>query len=472
MTTLIGGTGNDTLVGGSGNDHIFGEAGNDILYGLGGNDLLYGGLGNDILSGGTGTDRMIGGAGNDTYYVDNVLDHATEVSSAHGYDTVYSTVTWALGSYLEKLVLTGTAAINGYGNSLANSITGNSANNILNGNDGSDSLNGLGGNDTLNGGTGIDTMVGGAGNDTYFVDNAADVVTETNIIVDYDTVYSTVSRALGSYQERLILQGTAVTGIGNTLNNALYGNTGSNSLSGDAGNDLLSGGSGNDTLNGGTGNDTMYGGAGNDIYVIDNLADVVTETSAADGYDTVNANASRLLGNYQERLNLLGTIGWGGYGNTLNNALYGNSGSNYLYGNTGNDLLSGGNGNDILNGGYGNDTLYGGIGADRYLFNTPLNTAYNKDTLMDFSWSQGDKFNLDNDIFTKLVYTGTLLTTQFKANATGTAADSNDYILYSTTSKTLYYDADGSGAGAKVAFATLAGTSQTNLLNTDFTVVA
>ena len=48
----------------------------------------------------------------------------------------------------------------------------------LTGGAGNDTLNGLGGNDTLNGGAGADTMVGGAGNDIYFVDNAADVVTE------------------------------------------------------------------------------------------------------------------------------------------------------------------------------------------------------------------------------------------------------------------------------------------------------
>ena len=34
------------------------------------------------------------------------------------------------------------------------------------------------GNDALNGGAGADTMAGGTGNDTYFVDNAADMVTE------------------------------------------------------------------------------------------------------------------------------------------------------------------------------------------------------------------------------------------------------------------------------------------------------
>ena len=43
-----------------------------------------------------------------------------------------------LGQYIENLTLTGTASINGTGNSLANTITGNSANNVLSGGGGSD----------------------------------------------------------------------------------------------------------------------------------------------------------------------------------------------------------------------------------------------------------------------------------------------------------------------------------------------
>ncbi len=57
-------------------------------------------------------------------------------------------------------MLTGTAAINGTGNTLANLlVTGNGAANVLTGNAGNDRLDGSGGGDTLEGGTG--------GNDTY-----------------------------------------------------------------------------------------------------------------------------------------------------------------------------------------------------------------------------------------------------------------------------------------------------------------
>ena len=84
--------------------------------------------------GGSGNDNMYGGAGNDTYYVDNTLDTVNESSAADGgYDTVRSTITYTLGNYQERLYLDGTAAINGYGNALDNSITGNGANNSLSG---------------------------------------------------------------------------------------------------------------------------------------------------------------------------------------------------------------------------------------------------------------------------------------------------------------------------------------------------
>lgn len=68
---------------------------------------------------------------------------------------------------------------------------------------------------------------------------------------------SSVSQDLAANVENLRLTGTsALTGIGNELNNVLTGNGGANTLDGGAGDDLLSGGLGNDMLKGGTGNDT------------------------------------------------------------------------------------------------------------------------------------------------------------------------------------------------------------------------
>ena len=68
---------------------------------------------------------MAGGAGNDIYVVDNVADVVTEAASA-GTDRIDSSVTFTLGANVENLTLTGTAAINGTGNTLNNVLTGNS----------------------------------------------------------------------------------------------------------------------------------------------------------------------------------------------------------------------------------------------------------------------------------------------------------------------------------------------------------
>jgi hypothetical protein len=53
------------------------------------------------------------------------------------------------------------------------------------------------------------------------------------------------------------------------------------------------------------------------------------------------------------------------------------------------------------------------------------------------------------------VSVGVLSSANCRANTTGTASDTNDYVLYETDTGKLFFDADGSGAGAKVLIATL-----------------
>ncbi len=577
--TLLGGNGNDTLLGGSENDNLLGGSGNDSLLGETGNDTLDAGDGDDTLNGGNGgeEDAMLGGLGNDTYFVDNSRDRILE-NANEGIDTVNSSVTYALTGNIENLVLTGTAAINATGNLLKNILTGNSAANVLTGDLGDDSyfvdvndtvvendsagvdtinasisistmitynlaanvenlnltltksanaawvsvnatgignalnnilsitsatgvaaidLKGLAGNDTyiisdgftqvveevnagidtvnssisytltanvenllltgsspingtgntsnntlignsgnnsLDGGAGVDTLIGGTGNDMYIVDNSADVVTETSTLVtEIDTVNSSVSYTLGANIENLTLTGTAaINGTGNSLNNLLKGNTANNSLSG---------AHGNDTLDGGAGIDTLVGGAGNDTYTVDNSADVVTETSiVATEIDTVNSYVSYTLGANVEKLTLTGTTAINGTGNSSNNTLTGNTAAN---------SLSGGTGNDTLIGRAGADTLTGGTGADIF----KLTDILSFDSITDFSVVD-DTIHLDKAQFSKLLNTGaTLTSTEFKIG--NAALDSDDYLLYNSSTGVLSYDADGNGAGIAVKIATL-----------------
>jgi serralysin len=170
---LRGGDGNDYIWGADGNDTLYGENGNDTLSGGDGNDYLWSGNGNDYLSGdsgddsmygGTGNDSMYGGAGNDLYIVDSVGDVVIEYTD-QGIDTVYSSVSYTLGDYIENLIFTGSSTTTATGNSLDNEITGNSGINVLSGGAGNDTLRGEGDNDNLDGGEGNDLLIGGSGYD-------------------------------------------------------------------------------------------------------------------------------------------------------------------------------------------------------------------------------------------------------------------------------------------------------------------
>jgi Ca2+-binding RTX toxin-like protein len=328
---------------------------------------------------------------------------------------------------------------------------------MLTGGAGNDTLVGNGGNDVLIGGTGVDTSYGGAGDDYHFVDNAADVVVEAAGEGTNDRVFASVSYTLAAGTEVEMLTtdwhiGTdAINLTGNEIANAIYGNEGANMLSGGGGNDTLVGNGGNDVLIGGTGIDTSYGGAGDDYYFVDNAADVVIET-AGQGSDRVFASASYTLAAGAE-VEML-TTDWHAGTDAIN--LTGNEIANTLYGNEG---------ANILNGGGGSDTLVGNGGADSFAFTTALG-ANNVDTIFDFA-SGTDKIALDDAVFTAIGGLGTLNPNAFFA---GTAAhDADDRIIYDQATGSLYYDADGNGAGAAILFATLA--NHQAVAASDFTVI-
>jgi Ca2+-binding RTX toxin-like protein len=224
-----------------------------------------------------------------------------------GLDLVKSSVSFTLGAGLEQLVLTGTGAINGTGNSLDNLITGNGLANILAGGGGNDQLNGGAGNDTLNGGeghdilnggTGRDTMAGGLGDDSYQVERGDDVTTEA-AGEGIDTVLASVSHVLKANIEHLVLTGSGdASGTGNSLDNLIEGNSGDNYLKGMEGDDLLDGGAGRDTLAGGLGANIYRFDAMLDFAGLDAAGcDIITQFDQADGdrIDLSGLDANSLL---------------------------------------------------------------------------------------------------------------------------------------------------------------------------------
>jgi Ca2+-binding RTX toxin-like protein len=105
-------------------------------------------------------------------------------------------------------------------------------------------------------------------------------------------------------------------------------------------------------------------------------------------------------------------------------------------------------------------------GNDIFMFNTAL--AGNIDAITDFNVAN-DKIRLENAIFTAIAGTGVLTAAQFVANASGTALDASDRVIYETDTGRLIYGANGNTAGGAVQFATLdAGLA---LTNADFFIV-
>ena len=171
-----------------------------------------------------------------------------------------------LSANVETLVLQGSADLQGYGNSLSNTIYGNTGNNILDGD------------------AGADTMPAGPATIPTSSTMPATLAIE-NAGEGNDTVFSTAHLGLSANVETLVLQGSAdLQGDGNSLANTLYGNTGNN------------------LLNGGAGADTMIGGAGNDItssttrrVVVENAnegTDAVFSASTTTGSERGDAGAA------------------------------------------------------------------------------------------------------------------------------------------------------------------------------------
>lgn len=228
-----------------------------------------------------------------------------------------------------------------------------------------------------------------------------------------------------------------------------------NALGGAAG-DRLTGNSAANILDGGRGSDILRGGTGNDTYRVDRTTDQAIE-NAGGGTDAIRSTVSFTLGTNIESLVLLGSA-LRGTGNGIANGLFGNDAGN---------TLSGLAGNDRVYGRGGDDDLSGGTGADRFYFDTALSASTNIDDILDFS-RVDDTIMLDRTIFSGISANGVLAAGAFRV---GTAAqDAGDRIIYTPGTGRLFYDANGSGAGGAIPFATV--DPGTTLTNADFIAIA
>ncbi len=458
--TLRGNEYNNSLSGQGGNDVIDGGAGNDSLDGGAGNDTLYGGAGNDTLNGGTGTNTLYGGTGNDRYLFTSDNNYTIYENANEGTDTVASSFTFnLLPANIENLILTGTSAINGTGNSLNNTITGNSANN---------KLNGAAGNDTLYGGAGNDNLVGdGVNNQTRTFSNN----TPLNI-PDLSTIRSNlaVSGLTGS-----------IADVNITLN-----------ISHDWDSDL------DVFLISPTGTRvelfTDVGGIDNNFTntkLDDEAATSITVGTAPftgtfkpekllSAFDTQNPNGTWKLEVTDDESLITGTLNnWSLQfttqtvevgndlldGGTGNDTLTGGAGNDTLTGGAGIDALNGGTGNDILVGGASNDTLTGGTGGDRFTFNS---RSEGTDRITDFNVVDDTIAVSAAGFGGGLVAGAAIAVNKFLL---GTAATtSSQRFLYDKGNGSLFFDQDGTGAIGKIQIATL--NTGLSLSNADIFVTA
>ena len=408
-----------------------------------------------------------------------------------GVDTVIASI-WTLGAGFERLILRGGFSEGGIG-------TGNELNNLIHAESSSfDSftIHGAGGNDTLIGQAGNefmfgdagddvldpgadsldnDEMTGGAGNDNFIFRTPAHDAGFADVVHDFNSgadelhfdnngftatgsageftagdarflaaagatsaqsasqrlVYNTTTGDLfydadgagGAASVRIaafagtpVLQASDITIIGNAaaLGQMFNGMAGNDSLTGTAGNDTMFGLAGNDTLRGAGGNDSINGGDGTD-------------------------------------------------------SLDGGAGNDTIAGLSGHDTLIGGDGDDRLQGAGWSDTMTGGAGRDEFLFEGAGSGTV--DRVLDFTVGT-DELLFENFNLSALGAAGSWSTGdgRFVAAAGATSGrDADDRLIYNTSTGSLYYDADGSGAGVAQIIATFQGNPA--LSASDITVV-
>ncbi|MGC5198298.1 hypothetical protein ACLD7X_016095, partial [Aphanothece microscopica RSMan92] len=108
----------------------------------------------------------------------------------------------------------------------------------------------------------------------------------------------------------------------------------------------------------------------------------------------------------------------------------------------------------FLSGGNFDDLLSGGAGADTYAFASWVGNGF--DSILDFTSGQ-DRFQLTGSGFGLLAGTAIVNGVNFIAAASPFATSAQGTMLYATGFGILYYDPDGSGAGAAIALAQITG---------------
>jgi len=442
---LFGLAGNDTLLGSSQEDTLSGGDGDDSINGFEDYDSIDGGAGNDTLDGGSSEDTLTGGAGADLF----------------GYSTggTLSITTDQIADFApgtDKLQFDGNVFLG----------TGPSGN--------------------LAAGDGRFYAAAGATGGHDADDRFVYDTTTGNVYYDQDGWNSSVGQLIFTLQGAPALAATDIVVVNGSSNDqTLTGTSGNDTLIGGIGNDTIDGLGGNDSINGGDGgadsliggdgDDTMWsafgashddaastmsGGLGNDEYNVDDFGGGDAILADPGGIDTVIAwnVGTWTLGAGLDNLTIGDTRGIGAtaIGNELNNDIQGPSEGSTLFGLAGNDTLTGSQFNgSYLVGGPGQDVLNGEHNTT-YAFDVAPGAA-NADAITFFDVNF-DTIELDGNAMSAIGPSGRFATDDARFYAAAGASgghDSNDRVVYDTSSGRLWYDADGSGSSAAQLIATL-----------------
>src|SRR3954462_14621279 len=152
-------------------------------------------------------------------------------------------------------------------------------------------------------------------------------------------------------------------------------------------------------------------------------------------------------------------------GSSGNDSIQAGDGIDPVQGTPGNDTISGNAGTDWVEGDTGNDEVRGGSGQDSIAFREYGDANADQLTDFDAGW---DNIQLDASAFTQIGAAGRMAAGDprfFSAPGATGGHDADDRIVYNATTGQLYYDADGSGAGAAQLIATI--TNHSALAPTD-----
>jgi Ca2+-binding RTX toxin-like protein len=419
-------------------------AGADIFLGTAFDDTFKGVLNGDVVNGGDGVDTVL--------FTDSAA-HFVDLGAPQSFPAT-------------TLILTGIENVTGgsgvddlRGDASGNILLGGSGNDVLQGRAGADRLGGGTANDLLRGDSGADLLTGDSNNDSLFGGSDDDLLFggSGDDVVRGDAGNDVLVGEVGD--DRL---------SGGAGADSLSGGDGNDQLDGDSGDDTLVGGSGDDTLRGGgDGSDDLSGGAGNDLLRV--TVDVSTGPTYLDGglgTDTLLIMTNPSLPSGGFLVDLLGEYEVLGLDNVYTRLDAIATGVENVTGSASNDFIAADNGVNVVRGGRGDDfifsrggadTLFGNAGADGFIFTAPGGGA---DRLADFEMA-ADKIWLAQGGFGDI--NGANIASRLTINATASVgANSLAQLIYDNAgagSGTLFFDADGNGAGTAVVLAVLVPTT-------------